>query len=63
MYHHSDIEVWREHRHELLREAEKGRLARRLRVERRSNKDSRIKSALLALVPGRLPRRKEPAEC
>ena len=34
MYQVNDLEMWRERSHELMREAENGRLARRLRTTR-----------------------------
>jgi hypothetical protein len=63
MYHYNDIEMWREHHHELLREAEEGRLSRRLRAEQQKKGAPGFRSALLALSAGRLPQRKGMAEC
>ncbi len=61
MYH--EIDQWRQRHHELLREADERRLARQLRAERPKLAAPAIKSALLALIPRRLPRRKEMAGC
>ena len=37
-HHHNDFEAWRQHRHELLREAGGRRLARQLRAARSREK-------------------------
>ena len=52
MYQPNEIEMWRQHRDELVREAEGERLARQLRAARPS-KVARILSALLG--QGRAP--------
>jgi hypothetical protein len=52
MYQMTDPGLWREHRHELLREAEVEHLARQLRA-RRPKKTARIRNALLDRVRGR----------
>jgi hypothetical protein len=52
MYQPNEIEMWRQHRDELVREAEDQRLARQLRAARPS-KVARIRSALLGR--GRVP--------
>jgi hypothetical protein len=52
MYQMTDPGLWREHRRELLREAEVERLARQLRA-RRPKKVARIRTALLGRVGGR----------
>lgn len=63
MFELHDPGLWRERREELLREAEDGRLARRLRAARPKKRDLGIRSALIALARRRPPRREEPAEC
>ena len=50
MYQPNEIEMWRQHRDELVREAEGERLARQLRAARPS-KIARIRNALLGRVP------------
>ena len=40
MYQLDEIEIWRQHHRELLREAEEGRLARRLKAGRPGRKRS-----------------------
>ena len=52
MYQPNEIEMWRQRRDELVREAEGARLARQLRAARPS-KVARIRSALLG--QGRVP--------
>jgi hypothetical protein len=49
MYQLNETEVWREHRRELLRKAESGRLARRLRT-RRPDRVARFRSAFLGRI-------------
>ena len=61
MYHHNDFEAWRQHRHELLREA--GRGARQLRAARFREKFPEIRHALLGLVAGLLPQSRKMAGC
>lgn len=53
MYQMNDIEMWREHRNELLREAEERRLGRRLRAER-PKRSSGIGSTLLGRIHSRI---------
>lgn len=57
-----ELEAWRERRKELVREAEEGRMARRLRSVR-PKRTPRFEGRLFAGVRAYLARRKEPAEC
>jgi hypothetical protein len=44
-HHHNDFEAWRQHRHELLREAGERRLAQQLRAARSREKSPEIRRA------------------
>jgi hypothetical protein len=63
MYHHTDFEVWREHQHELLREADERRLARELRAARSQKQAPEIRRTLLGLVVGLFPQTSKMADC
>ena len=62
MHHHNDFEVWREHQHELLREADERRLARELRAARSQRQAPEIRRTLLGLVAGLFPQTREMAD-
>lgn len=62
MHDLNDLDLWRQRREELIREAENERLARRMRMAR-PNKALRFEGGLLKSVRARLPRRKGAAEC
>lgn len=57
MYGPNELDVWRRRREELAREAENGRLARRLRAERPKGVP-RFESGIFESVHVPLPRRK-----
>jgi hypothetical protein len=55
MYHYNDFGAWRDHRDEVLQEAEQRRLARQLRAARSGKKALQIRRSLPGLVAGLLP--------
>jgi phosphoserine phosphatase len=63
MYHYNDFEAWRDHRDELLQEAEQRRLARQLRAARSGEKALQIRRSLPRLVAGLLPQGRKMAGC
>ena len=63
MYHHNDFEAWRQHRDELLREADERRLARQLRAARSGEKLPEIRRSLPGFVAGHLPQGRKMAGC
>jgi hypothetical protein len=54
MYHYNDFESWRDHRDELLQEAQERRLARQLRAARSGENALQIRRSLSRLVTGLL---------
>ena len=55
VYHYNDFEAWRDHRDELLREAEERRRARQIREARSGENALQIRRSLSRLVAGLLP--------
>jgi hypothetical protein len=63
MYHYNDFESWRDHRDELLQEAEGRRLAQQLRAARSGENALQIRRLLPRLVAGLLPQGTKMAGC
>jgi hypothetical protein len=63
MYHYNDFGAWRDHRDELLQEAEDRRLARQLRAARSGENAPQIRRSLPRLVAGLLPQGRKMAGC
>lgn len=62
MHDFGDLDLWRQRRAELRREAESGRLARRLRAER-PRKGPRLEGGFFEGIRALPSRRKRAAEC
>jgi hypothetical protein len=63
VYHYNDFEAWRDHRDELLREAEERRLVRQIRAARSGENALQIRRSLSRLVAGLLPQDRKMAGC